>query len=189
MARRTSPTARCSAATATAARARNERVAIHASLCYPCPMLFRHCHLPILLAFATTVATAGTVAVPATPESPHSDTESVRRPPPGNDDPPSVCQSRHPSTSGAIYDFDAPGFVAADLGSQPPGIVYYTRQNFLQYAYIGGKRCSNDFAWWVRTTARTGGPNYLHPTEIWSRPEHPHDNAAGTGSTNMGIDE
>ena len=40
-------------------------------------MLFRPHHLPILLAFAATVATAGTVAVPATPESPHRDTESV----------------------------------------------------------------------------------------------------------------
>ncbi len=40
-------------------------------------MLFRPHHLPILLAFAGIVATAGTVAVPATPESPHSDTESV----------------------------------------------------------------------------------------------------------------
>ena len=40
-------------------------------------MLFRHCHLPILLAIAASVASAGTVAVPVAPESPYSDTESV----------------------------------------------------------------------------------------------------------------
>ena len=40
-------------------------------------MLFRPFHLPILLAVAAFAASAGTVSIPATPESPYSDTESV----------------------------------------------------------------------------------------------------------------
>ena len=40
-------------------------------------MLLRHCHLPIFLALAASVASAGTISVPIMPESPFADTEAV----------------------------------------------------------------------------------------------------------------
>ena len=124
-----------------------------------------------------------------TPEVTICEIGCFRSPPPGNDNPLSVFQSRHPSSSGAIYDFDAPGFIAASLASQPDGLIYFQRYNFLQYATVRGLRCSNDFAWWARITARTQDPLNQYPTGIWSRPGHPSDNRAGAGSTTMGVDE
>ena len=47
------------------------------SVCYHAPMIFRLLHLPVLLALAASVAMAKEVCVPATPESPYNDTESV----------------------------------------------------------------------------------------------------------------
>ena len=50
---------------------------MHHSVCYPIAMFSRHCHLPMLLSLAVSVASAGMVAVPGVPEAPHDDTESV----------------------------------------------------------------------------------------------------------------
>ena len=51
-----------------------------------------------------------------------------------------------------------------------------------------GLRCSDDFPWHVRLTARNGGPDGSGNAEIHSRPGHASDNSAGSGFTNLEID-
>ena len=70
----------------------------------------------------------------------------------GNDPTRFYFQDQDPRPCGHVYDIDTPGFEQGDLRIRPMGIIFNTTYNFLQYAFFNGRRCSDDFPWFSKTT-------------------------------------
>lgn len=70
----------------------------------------------------------------------------------GNDPTNFYFQDRDPRPCGHVYDIDTPGFKQRDLRVRPMGIIFNTTYNFFQYAYFKGRRCSDDFPWFSKTS-------------------------------------
>lgn len=67
----------------------------------------------------------------------------------------------------------------------PVGTVVLLRLNFLEYAVFRGKRCSNDFRWYSRTTVvKTSGPGFAI-YNFHARNGAMDENKAGGGATSI----
>lgn len=106
--------------------------------------------------------------------------------PSGNDSPPTSFQDINPRPNGAIYDIDTPGEYQHRADNLSHGTIRLIRLNFKQYAFWRGRRCSDDFLWFSRTTILRTFDEYELPTfDFLDRQGFSHDNACGPGSTSL----
>ena len=96
-----------------------------------------------------------------------------------------ICGDSTVSQSGHVFDVDTPGVPTFFLTAFPYGDYFFLRQNFVQYACFSNKRCSDDFYWFSRTTLHRIIYNNNFSFEFLDRVDHPFDNAAGEGSTDL----
>ena len=105
-----------------------------------------------------------------------------------NDLSPSIVRDDDPRPNGRIYDVDTPGIeTGSEVGGSmnPVGTVVLMRLNFLEYAVFKGKRCSDDFRWYSRTTVvKTSGPGFA-TYNFHARNGVMDENKAGSGATSI----
>lgn len=104
----------------------------------------------------------------------------------GNDENWPDFQDRSPQPNGRIFDVDTPGLVLSEARSTPYGTTMFYRYNFIQYARYGGRRCSNDFPWFCRLTARRGVDEDAFPDVFFlDREGVIDDNVVANGNTEV----
>lgn len=89
--------------------------------------------------------------------------------------------------SGSIYNIDFPG-VHFEHDKQAVGTLWFTRNNFRQYAISDRGRCSDDFFWYARVTVTCTNSDPPIEAVFTNRVGHPDDNSVGIGQTRLSVD-
>ncbi len=108
----------------------------------------------------------------------------------GNDTTAEKLRYDNGNLDGVLFDIDTPGFrigPTQPAKANDPDTVFYLRENFLEFASYNGTRCSDDYPWHARITARKTAPVGQDAYQFDDPNGFLLDNEAGPGHTSLTV--